>query len=269
MKSSNNTNKSKFILWIIFIVLIVTLITLTLNKVILANKDEKKEVVMNKSKNKEVVEGSKSSKNDKDKELEKIKGLIENDNKGITEIINKDRASEYEIEKNELVIPDVNLVAKRSDEKNLLRKEAAKALEKMLKDAKEEGNLEIFLCSAYRSEDRQLEVYNAKIYKSGEKGNEYVAEPGHSEHQTGLAADLTSKTMKFRLEERFEKCDEGKWLMENAHKYGFTLRYPKDKEDETGYNYEPWHYRYIGVEISTYLKENDMTLEKLYEKIES
>lgn len=201
------------------------------------------------------------------KEFEKIKRIVETDKTGITELINKDNRTKYNDIKSDLIVPNVNLVAPIKEEKNLLRKEAAKALEDMLTSAKNEANLNIFLNSGYRSEERQMEVYNSEIHRAGEGGKNYVATPGYSEHQTGFAVDLTCKSIKFRVEECFEDSEEGKWVINNAHRYGYILRYPRGKEKLTGYNYEPWHYRYVGKDISNYLKKNNLTLEELYERI--
>ena len=203
-----------------------------------------------------------------DENLIKIKAIIEHDDLGFTQLVNKDNAAKEMNIKKDLTIPKIALVAPRGNEKNLMRKEAAKALEKMCDDAKENANLDIFLGSGYRSPERQNEVYAAEIKNEGEIGKQYVAVPGHSEHQTGLAVDLTCKSMKFLLEENFEDTKEGEWLLNNAHKYGYILRYPKGKENITGYNYEPWHYRYVGVELSSYMYENNLTLEEVYNLIQ-
>lgn len=203
-----------------------------------------------------------------DENLMKIKAIINHDDSGFTQLVNKDNAAEERNIKKDLTIPKVPLVAPRGNEKNLMRKEAAKALEKMCNDAKENANLNIFLGSGYRSPERQNEVYAAEIKNEGEVGKQYVAVPGHSEHQTGLAVDLTCKSMKFLLEENFEDTKEGQWLINNAYKYGYILRYPKGKENITGYNYEPWHYRYVGVELSSYIHENNLTLEEVYSLIQ-
>ena len=91
------------------------------------------------------------------------------------------------------------------------------------------------------------------------------AVPGTSEHQTGLAMDITSQSAKFQLETIFGETKEGQWLSENAHKFGFVIRYTKEKESMTGYRYEPWHVRYVGNPQATYLYENQLTLEEVTE----
>jgi D-alanyl-D-alanine carboxypeptidase len=89
-----------------------------------------------------------------------------------------------------------------------------------------------------------------------------VARPGTSEHQTGLTMDITAKSVGLELVESFENTAEGKWLASNAHNYGFILRYPKGKTNITGYAFEPWHYRYVGVDIATDIFNRGITLEE-------
>lgn len=131
----------------------------------------------------------------------------------------------------------------------------------MFKAAKKE-DLTLIINSSYRSYEEQEEVYNEYKSSRGEEGADLIAaRPGYSEHQTGMAIDIqtfgsTGKT--------FEEFDEFKWLQENAYKYGFILRYPKDKEYLTGYNYESWHYRYVGVDVATYIHENNITFDEYY-----
>ena len=129
----------------------------------------------------------------------------------------------------------------------------------MQADAKALG-LNIPLVSGYRSYETQENLYNKYVKKDGEKkANTYSAKPGESEHQTGLAFDIGS------VDRSFANTIEAKWLAENAYLYGFIIRYPKDKEEITGYNYEPWHLRYVGQELAKYLKKNNLTLEEYYE----
>jgi len=99
-----------------------------------------------------------------------------------------------------------------------------------------------------------------------EETKKRVAPPGASEHQCGLAFDVAYITDGNYGDSITDEQEETKWMFANAHKYGFILRYPKGKEDITGYNYEPWHYRFVGVELASYLFENDITLEEYYLK---
>lgn len=141
--------------------------------------------------------------------------------------------------------------------------EAADAMEKMVSDLRKEG-LKIILQSGYRSEDTQYYLYNRYVNNYGkEEADTFSARPNHSEHQTGLAMDLS---IDGTLSEAFENTEQFKWLNENAHKYGYILRYKKDKVYMTGYTYEPWHYRYVGVEVATIIKNEDLTFEEYYVK---
>ncbi len=134
--------------------------------------------------------------------------------------------------------------------------EAEAAFEKMAADAYGEG-LTIYISSGYRSYDYQSGLYQRYVDRSGRaEADRYSARPGHSEHQTGLAFDLNTIT------DEFKDTDEGKWVAANCHKYGFIIRYPEGKEDVTGYKYEPWHIRYLGVDIATAVYESGLSLEE-------
>ena len=147
------------------------------------------------------------------------------------------------------------------------------AANQMLSDAKKEG-LRIVMCSAYRSVERQEELFNERVKQDVGKGLSYwqafestrlsVAEPGTSEHALGLALDLISYEYD-ELDEGQENTKEAKWLAANCHKYGFILRYPPQKTDITRIIYEPWHYRYVGVEDATKIMELGITLEEYLE----
>lgn len=146
----------------------------------------------------------------------------------------------------------------------------AEAADKMLKDAEAAG-MKIMICSAYRSVERQAQVFSESMKERVRDGMDYweayhetaknVAEPGTSEHALGLALDLISDQYA-ELDERQESTKEAKWLAENCHKYGFILRYPPEKTAITGIIYEPWHYRYVGVEDATKIMDLGITLEE-------
>ncbi|MEK9199864.1 M15 family metallopeptidase [Lysinibacillus halotolerans] len=142
-------------------------------------------------------------------------------------------------------------------------KEARAAFEKMAADAKTAG-FELNAFSTYRSYEYQEVLYNNYVSRDGkENADRYSARPGYSEHQTGLAFDIGEKGKEdLWLTAEFGESEAGKWLVENAHKYGFILRYPKGKEAITGYMYESWHFRYLGVELATKVKESNLTLEE-------
>lgn len=122
----------------------------------------------------------------------------------------------------------------------------ASITEKMFADALEDG-IELVLASGYRSYDYQEGIFSRRVSNYGfEDAEKVVAIPGESEHQTGLAIDITCAEMDYGLSQTFENTDAFKWLIEHCADYGFILRYTKEKTDVTRYIYEPWHYRYIG-----------------------
>lgn len=134
--------------------------------------------------------------------------------------------------------------------------EAQSAFNKMQAAASNDG-VKIWIRSGFRSYDYQKTLYNNYVSKDGKTAADtYSARPGHSEHQTGLAFDLNS------LSTSFGETKEGKWLAKNCAKYGFIIRYPKGKESITGYQYEPWHVRYLGVETATKVYESGKCLEE-------
>ena len=121
--------------------------------------------------------------------------------------------------------------------------------------------------SAYRSYRTQQSLYTYWVNARGTAyASMYVARAGHSEHQTGLAVDMTSQRMQLGLATSFDQTPEGRWMLANAHRYGFIIRYPKGKEAVTGYNYEPWHLRYVGVKEATTMKQNNWTFEEWWAK---
>ncbi|EUJ24588.1 D-alanyl-D-alanine carboxypeptidase [Listeria grandensis FSL F6-0971] len=153
-------------------------------------------------------------------------------------------------------------------EKAQMRKEAGSQLEAMFAAAKQD-NLTLYAVSGYRSYQRQQEVFSAEVAAKGEsKAKEAVAVPGMSEHQTGLAMDISSRDQGFNLTEAFGETPEGQWLQKNAHNYGFILRYMKGKEAVTQYQYESWHYRYVGKDAATIIYENDWTLEEFFQHVQ-
>lgn len=133
---------------------------------------------------------------------------------------------------------------------------AMDALNNMIAAAKKEG-ITLTLRSGFRSYERQKTLYNNYVKQDGvAEADRYSARPGHSEHQSGLAFDLNS------LEQSFGETAEGKWLAENCHKYGFIIRYPQGKENITGYMYEPWHVRYLGLPIAEAVHASGLCLEE-------
>jgi len=146
-------------------------------------------------------------------------------------------------------------------ENQMLTSETYNAFLEMYNAAKSE-DLTLIINSSFRSYEEQEEIYNEFLSSRGEEyANKIAAKPGYSEHQTGMAIDIQTYGS---TASTFEEFDEFKWLQQNAYKYGFILRYPKDKEYLTGYEYESWHYRYVGVEVATYIHENNITFDEYY-----
>lgn len=131
-----------------------------------------------------------------------------------------------------------------------LTRECYEAMEKMFAAAEDANMNGYIVTSGYRDYNRQ-----AEIFAESEEG--YAQEPGASEHQTGLSFDVTVETG-----EGFENTPQYSWLMKNAHKYGFIQRYPANKSDVTGISYEPWHYRYVGVQAAKQMRKTGMCLEE-------
>lgn len=156
---------------------------------------------------------------------------------------------------------------------------AAESARNLVAAAKEAG-FNMQLCSAYRTVEKSAQLYANKVnqyigygYSEADAKVEaarWVAPPGTSEHHTGLAMDLVSSdywNYYSDLEHDYEKFDSFKWMYEHCAEFGFILRYPKDKQDITGITYEPWHYRFVGVEAATYIMENGLCLEEYLEII--
>lgn len=139
--------------------------------------------------------------------------------------------------------------------------EASNQIHVMFAAAQAEG-LSMRVQSGYRSYIDQSIIYNNYVAVDGQAAaDRYSARPGHSEHQSGLAFDLNTYYYN-GLTQAFGECPEGKWLAANCHKYGFIIRYPQGKEHITGYMYEPWHVRYLGVDVATAVYESGLTLEE-------
>ena len=144
--------------------------------------------------------------------------------------------------------PDQPVNADRSS--TCLDKTLMSAWNTMLKDATAKG-LNIYIASGYRSYNYQVNVYNRYVKSDGAAvADTYSSRPGNSEHQTGLCFDLNT------IEDSFQYTNEGKWVNDNCYKYGFCIRFPKGKDSATGYQYESWHLRYVGVYLATKLYNN-------------
>ncbi|RFB18581.1 D-alanyl-D-alanine carboxypeptidase family protein [Bacillus sp. HNG] len=141
-------------------------------------------------------------------------------------------------------------------------KEAADALEQLFAGASNDG-ITLHAQSGYRSYGTQNMLYDSYVRAHGEEeASTFSAKPGQSEHQTGLAMDVTSDSVDNQLVQEFGETVEGKWVAEHAAEFGFIIRFQQGKEDITGYMYEPWHLRYVGVEHAKYMTEHGLTLEE-------
>ena len=169
----------------------------------------------------------------------------------------------YYLEKNYYYGELVKMDSKYDNQNsNMLNSIAYEAFKKLVDQAEIEG-YHIRNNSAYRSYDTQNSLYNNYKKNNGiSYADKWSARPGFSEHQTGLALDVGVES-KYSVG-KFENSREFTWMKENSYKYGFILRYPKGKEYITGYSYEPWHYRYVGVDAATYIYENNITFEEYY-----
>ncbi|MBM5610934.1 M15 family metallopeptidase [Listeria seeligeri] len=208
---------------------------------------------------------------DKQNQLVEKNGIqyIENQ-ENILVLANKDYSLQPSYTPPDLVRPNVTFsFGDEQVEKAQMRKEAGTALEEMFQAANEDG-YKLFAVSGYRSYKRQQEVFQAEVNSKGDtKAREAVAYPGTSEHQTGLAMDISSESQSYELTEAFGTTPEGKWLEDNAHNYGFILRYMKGREDITKYQYESWHYRYVGKDAATIIYENNWTLEEFFNHVKA
>jgi LAS superfamily LD-carboxypeptidase LdcB len=175
--------------------------------------------------------------------------------KDILILVNKYHYLDDSYEPSDLEVIDSNF---NRGSNNKLRHDAKVAFEEMASAAKTD-NIMLYNRSAYRSYQTQESIYNRSVANYGVlESDKSSARPGYSEHQTGLALDVNL------IDTSFKDTDTYKWLCNNAYKYGFILRYPKDKTAITGYSYEPWHYRFVGKEVAQIIKEEGITFDEYY-----
>jgi zinc D-Ala-D-Ala carboxypeptidase len=186
----------------------------------------------------------------------------------ILSLVNKENNLPANYKPKDLVIPNVPFTfTEQNVDKRFMRAEAAKALEKMFSAAKQ-ARVNLVAASGFRSYERQQSLFTQEVEKAGkEKAIHAVAMPGQSEHQTGLAMDITSPSVKNEITIAFGETREGKWVAEHAHEFGFIIRYPKGKEQITGYQYEPWHIRYVGKKAAKVIFEHGLTLEEYFQVV--
>lgn len=179
-------------------------------------------------------------------------------------IVNKNRPLPPGYRPPDLTVPKITLRLASTDEQMKVSAQMAPPLEQLFAGAKQ-ANINIMMTSGFRSAELQKKFYDSYVAKDGQAAaDRYSARPGTSEHQTGLAADIARTDRKCYLEVCFGDTPEGKWLAANAHLYGFIIRYPDKKEPVTGYQYEPWHIRYVGIELATELHNNHQTMEEFF-----
>lgn len=178
---------------------------------------------------------------------------------------NKHRTLPSDYVPDHLVVPDIPFPYSHPEDytKAHLRKIAAKHIDQLFAAAKKAG-VQLYGISGYRSYDRQDVIFSQNVEEAGsvQKANQFSAKPGQSEHQTGLSMDVSTAKMNFRLLQSFGDTRAGQWLAAHSAEYGFILRYPKGQKDITGYEYEPWHLRYVGKKHAQKIAKKDITLEE-------
>ncbi|PLT32162.1 D-alanyl-D-alanine carboxypeptidase family protein [Bacillus sp. V5-8f] len=206
------------------------------------------------AKDKKVVETGAGKQNEK-------KVVVSEPNE-IPVLVNKEFALPENYKPTDLIYPDVPFLFDEKTEKRMLRREAAYALEKLFEAAENDG---VFLAgvSAYRSYATQKQIYQNNIQRDGlEAAKTYSASPGTSEHETGLAIDVSGSSGICATVDCFGKTIEAEWLANHANEHGFIIRYPEGKQKITGYKYEPWHLRYVGLDIAKKITLQGITLEE-------
>ncbi|MGO4545282.1 M15 family metallopeptidase [Paenibacillus sp. 2TAB23] len=185
----------------------------------------------------------------------------------IAVLVNKQRKLPEDYNPSDLVYPEVAFIFSEKLEKRKLRQEAAVALEELF-SAAEDDSILLAGVSAYRSHNTQKTLFERYVKRDGlEKARTYSAFPGTSEHETGLAIDVSGSDGKCAAADCFADTKEALWLAEHADEYGFIVRYPEGKEEITGYQYEPWHLRFVGKELAAELSESGETLEEYYDAV--
>ncbi len=293
MKRKKKLKTKNFLIFIIIIILIITSIIYGINKSKNNNTSSKeKNKIENKDKvdnTKELTELEKAKKdldyyideyeNDYKEYREKnqdlsIEKVITNVNIGLnydyythtkaTKDLNTNTilVNKYNYLTEDYVPENLQTVDKKYSSKTLQLVDYAKEAFEELSEAAAKENYTVLAMSSYRSYQYQYNLYNRYVSTDGvEAADTYSARPGYSEHQTGLAVDVYNGKEDFT---NFEKTKEYNWMQDNAYKFGFILRFPKDKVLETGYDYESWHYRYVGKEIAKYIHDNNLCFEEYY-----
>ena len=185
--------------------------------------------------------------------------LLKKDNGDVLVLVNKLHAISKYYEPTDMVAINGSYTTNQGLE---MKEDAYKAFKKMRKAARADG-IYFKICSAYRTYETQKWLYKNYLNTMGRELRDIrSAAPGRSEHHTGYAIDLVTKSTGWTLTQDFAKTDEGKWIKKNCAKYGYIIRYPKGKTDITGYDYEPWHLRYVGVDVAKEITKQGITLEE-------
>jgi D-alanyl-D-alanine carboxypeptidase len=180
-------------------------------------------------------------------------------------IVNKTRRLPAGYVPDDLVVPHVRLQLSPKAERMHVRQVAAGPLQDLFAAAHNAG-FDLELLSGYRSEAYQKKIYDNYVKKLKARAAIASAQPGYSEHQTGLAVDVDRyKDLRCLAMPCFAAMPEAKWLADHVHEFGFVIRYEKDKEAITGYEYEPWHLRYVGKELAAELFRSDQTMEEFFD----
>ncbi len=196
--------------------------------------------------------------------VEQLKKDAEN---GLFILINKDSYVSEDYCADDLA-PIKYYAEDRDPQWRYMRAEAADHFHQMVEAARADG-IDFVMTTAYRSYGFQSILWNNAInrYGSEEAANTLVAKPGQSEHQSGLAVDISSAENNYQLTENFGNTEAGKWVAAHAAEYGFILRYPADKTDLTGYSFEPWHVRYVGKTAAEEITEQGIVFEEYVEQL--
>jgi D-alanyl-D-alanine carboxypeptidase len=195
-----------------------------------------------------------------------IRAIVEDytEQQSLWVLVNKTHSISTSYVPQQLALPDVPERTDKTVEERSVRGDIVAPLESMFDAAAKDGH-SLMIGSAYRSATLQKLYFDTYAANSGiVAANQYSAFPGQSEHQTGLAVDISSVSRSCYLDACFTSTPDGQWLAANGYKYGFTLRYPEGKTAITGYNFEPWHYRYVGIDLATALYQSNLTVDEAW-----
>ncbi len=182
-------------------------------------------------------------------------------------LVNKQNKLPDSYNPSDLVYTSIPFVFQEKTDKRKMRSEAATAINTLFTEANKQG-IKLLGVSAYRSHATQISLFDYYVNRDGyEKARTYSAVPGTSEHETGLTIDVTGGDGKCAAMDCFGDTNEAKWLQAHAAEYGFIIRYPKGKEAITGYQYEPWHLRYVGKDMALEIMSKGITLEEYFNAV--